>query len=260
MKIMKICHDRHMENAGRPWRNTPPSAHRGLEATYRRVRYWTDRAARAVFNGDKEEDAHARTMLDETLLVAYERMGIDTAFSTPATSASIISDYTQNQIQALETRELYNLAAGGLNNDPIAELVISRELVRRNQLSGGIVADPPKPRLPLTGTVARPARRPLPPGKTPWRGRENYRRAGHNGYPATYHEMLVEYAAGGDACERNEPMEAYILRHSASQENEKSRFLAGVWKSGWRKRREQILHAQVEAGLGDNFPDLDEMS
>lgn len=245
-----------MERAGRPWQNTPPSTHRGLEATYRRVRYWTDRAARAVLNEDHEEDAHARTMLDESILTAYDRMGIDTAFRTPASPDSILDNYTLEQLQNLENRELYNLAAKGLSSDPIAELVISRKLVRRGELSGSIVADPPQPRLPLTGAIAKPTGRPLPPGKTPWRGRDSYTRAGHNGYPATYHEMLVEYAAGGDSCERNEPMEAYVLRHSTSREDEKSRFLTGVWKAGWRKRREQILHAQVEAGICDKFSDL----
>lgn len=245
-----------MQKAGRPWKNTPPSQYRGLEATYRRVRYWTDRAARAVFNEDPDEDAHARTMLDDSILTAYDRMGIDTCFRNPASASSIITTTTPEKLRDLEVRELYNLAAKGLSNDPIAELIISRELVRRGELSGSVIADPPQSRLPLTGTVAQPTGRPLPPGKTPWRGRDSYARAGHNGYPATYHEMLVEYAAGGDACERNEPMEAYILRHSTSQENEKSRFLAGVWKTGWRKRREQILHAQVEAGVGNEFSDL----
>lgn len=246
-----------MQSNGRPWHKSPLTAHRPLDAAYRRVGYWADRAAHAILTQNKEDEAYAREKLEEALTTAYQRMGVHSSFGTEPSPHSIIESYGRNTLQKLSMQELFALVGKGLFNDPLADIVITRELIRRGELSETAAEDVHNKYLPLTGADTEQTPTPTSPKETPWRGKKNYASAGANGYPATYREILTEYAKGAEACDNNLPISTCLQGNRQSKPNERTLFLAGVWKAGWRRRRSQILHAQIASGAGEKFADQD---
>lgn len=241
-----------MQSNGHPWHKSPLTSHRPLDAAYRRVGYWTDRAAHAILTENKEEETHAREKLEEALTTAYRRMGVHASFGADPSSHSVIEDYDRTTLQNLPLQELLALVGKGLFNDPLADIVITRELIRRGELSETAAQETHHKYLPLTGADTEQTPTPTTPKETPWRGKKSYASAGANGYPATYREILTEYASGAEACDSNLPIST-CLQDNRQKPNERALFLAGVWKAGWRRRRSQILHAQIASGAGEKF-------
>lgn len=238
----------------RPWHNTPAQQPQGLKMTYQQVARWADEAIRAILAGDKEAARHASDMLHNTIAVAHQRMGLPDRFGTQPTTDSLLDRYSPGDITAMTTRQLYDLAKPGLHNDPLADTVITSELVRRGELSSEDIPIAPTDRLPLTGAPFTHTTT-INPGEKPWKGSQRYSRAGANGYPATYAEILREYAAGGEACDNNRGLESCPHQQPDLPETEKTQFLTGVWKAGWRQRRTLIFNAQVTSGVGRRFLD-----
>ena len=233
------------------------SAHtpRTPKAIYRQVGRWADRAAHAILTGNHAEAEIAREKLHEHVTIATERLGMPDRFGPVDNPTSIIEDCTSDMLRHMTRTQLFDRIGKGLANDPLADIVLTRELIRRGELSEAAEEEEDL-YLPLTGDRIETVKNTINPGDTPWKGTRSYTRAGRNGYPATYKEILAEYSAGAAACDNNHPLDHSPHRKNRHHNPEKADFLHGVWQAGWRTRRSQILTAQINAGLGEKFAGL----
>ena len=226
------------------------------KAIYRQVGRWADRAAHAILTGNQREAHFAREKLHEHVVIATERLGMPDRFGPMDNPTSIIEDRTSDMLRRMTRTQLFDLIGKGLANDPLADIVLTRELIRRGELSEAAADGDEDIYLPLTGSRIDTVKNTINPGDTPWKGTRSYTRAGPNGYPATYKEILAEYSAGAAACDNNHPLDHSPHRKNRHHNPEKADFLHGVWQAGWRTRRSQILTAQINAGLAEKFAGL----